>query len=100
MVAAPISIIHDRADLTGNNDDGVYKRRRFAQAEFHSAEMARLRSRVERLESDHRLGAAPTPEYQDLKGHQLPRAESRLVTAYNNLLKLEGKILETRRQAG
>jgi hypothetical protein len=60
------------------------------------AEMARLRSRIERLESEQRLGAAATPEYEDLKGHRLPRAEARLIDGYHSLLKLEGKILEAR----
>jgi hypothetical protein len=61
------------------------------------AEMARLRTRVERLESEQRLGAKPTAEYQELKGHQLPRLESRLVDAYNGLRKVEDKILDARR---
>jgi hypothetical protein len=55
-------------------------------------ELARLRTRIERLESDHRLGAAPDAEYAELKGHHLPRAEARLVALFRNLLKLEDKI--------
>jgi Glycosyl transferase family 2 len=45
MVRVPISIHHDRADLTGNNDDGVYARRRLTHPHFHSPEMARARAR-------------------------------------------------------
>jgi hypothetical protein len=45
MFRVPISILHDRADLTGNNDDDVYARRRLEREEFHSPEMARARAR-------------------------------------------------------
>jgi hypothetical protein len=41
----PISILHDRADLTGNNEDAVYARRELAKEHFHSAEMATARAR-------------------------------------------------------
>jgi hypothetical protein len=45
MVRAPIRIVHDRADLTGNNDDSVYAGRQIAREEFHSPEMAAARER-------------------------------------------------------
>lgn len=45
MFRVPISILHDRADLTGKNDDGVFARRQLAQAHFHSAEMVTARAR-------------------------------------------------------
>jgi hypothetical protein len=45
MVRVPISILHDRADLTGNNDDGVYARRQLANEHFRSPEMAQARAR-------------------------------------------------------
>jgi glycosyltransferase involved in cell wall biosynthesis len=45
MVRAPITIVHDRADLTGNNHDSVYAGREIARAEFHSPEMAIARAR-------------------------------------------------------
>jgi hypothetical protein len=45
MVRVPISIIHDRYDLTGNNDDDVYARRRRADEHFRSPEMASARER-------------------------------------------------------
>jgi Glycosyl transferase family 2 len=45
MVRVPITILHDRADLTGNNDDAVYERRRRGREHFLSAEMAGARER-------------------------------------------------------
>lgn len=60
-------------------------------------ELAALRSRVERLESDLRLGAAPTEEYSQLKGRAVPRAEGRLMDAFHGLLKIEDKIRAARR---
>ena len=68
-----------------------------AEMEAAETELARLRVRVERLESDQRLGAPPTDEYQAIKGHQLPRCEERLIEAYESLLKIEAKILEARK---
>jgi hypothetical protein len=58
MVRVPIVITHDRADLTGNNDDETYARRQILHEEFHSAEMAALRERDTRLLLDH-LGRHP-----------------------------------------
>jgi hypothetical protein len=45
MFRVPISILHDRADLTGNNDDDVYARRRLEREQFHAPEMATARAR-------------------------------------------------------
>jgi hypothetical protein len=53
MVRAPIVIMHDRADLTGNNDDETYARREIAHEEFHSPAMAALRERDTRLIADY-----------------------------------------------
>ncbi|MBI3912364.1 MAG: hypothetical protein HY320_15705 [Armatimonadetes bacterium] len=66
--------------------------------EIEAAEraLAALRARIERLESDLRLGAAPTEEYQQLKGCALPRAEGRLMEAFHSLLKVEHKIQAAR----
>jgi hypothetical protein len=72
----------------------------FSEMEAAESEMAGVRVRVERLESDQRLGGAVTPEYEKLKGHALPQLETRVVEAYNSLLKIERKILDTRRGAG
>jgi hypothetical protein len=72
----------------------------FDEMEELEQEMIALRMRVERAESDIRLGEAEPEEYARLKGHDLPAAEGRLVQAYNNLLKLEEKILFTRMGRG
>jgi Glycosyl transferase family 2 len=45
MTRVPITILHDRADLTGNNDDGVYASRRREREHFLSRKMARARKR-------------------------------------------------------
>jgi hypothetical protein len=68
----------------------------FQELEQLENDLVRLRMRIEHLESDIRLGA-PQPEgYDHLKGHDLPAAEARIVATYNNLLKVEDKILFTR----
>ena len=72
----------------------------FEEMEELEREMAGLRMRVERAESDLRLGESETEEYTRLKGHELPAVEGRLVQAYNNLIKLEEKILFTRMRQG
>ena len=69
----------------------------FREMEAAEGEMARVRARVERLESDQRLGEPVTPEYEQLKGHTLPQLEARVLDAYDNLLKIERKILDSRR---
>lgn len=45
MVRVPILVHHDRADLTGNNDDVVYAAREYERDRFHSEEMAAARAR-------------------------------------------------------
>jgi hypothetical protein len=45
MVRVPITIQHDRADLTGNNDDAVYAARQYKQERFLAEEMTQARSR-------------------------------------------------------
>ena len=55
-------------------------------------ELCRLRLRVERIESDVRIGGSEAPEYTRLKGSDLPQAESRVVELFRDLLKLEDKI--------
>jgi hypothetical protein len=67
----------------------------FEEMEEADAELSRLRMRVERMESDIRLGAETSDEYTRLKGHDMPEVEARLVQAYRSLLKIEDKIRET-----
>jgi hypothetical protein len=45
MLRVPIMITHDRADLTGNNDDATYAAREIAKEEFRAPAMAALRER-------------------------------------------------------
>jgi hypothetical protein len=68
----------------------------FSEMEELENELARLRMQIERAESDIRLGEPEAAEYVRLKGHDLPDIEGRLLQAFNNLLKLEDKILFTR----
>lgn len=49
MVRVPITIRHDRADLTGENDDVVFTERQLDHAGFHSEEMELARSRDAQL---------------------------------------------------
>lgn len=44
MTQVPIMITHDRADLTGNNDDVTYGERELGYEIFHSEEMQRERA--------------------------------------------------------
>jgi hypothetical protein len=53
MVRVPIRILHDRADLTGNNRDAVYAGRRYETGEFHSTDMVRARERDARVVLDY-----------------------------------------------
>lgn len=55
-----------------------------------------LRVRVERMESDLRIGRPEPAGYADLKGHRLPQAEGQVVDLYRQLLKLEDKINSAR----
>jgi glycosyltransferase involved in cell wall biosynthesis len=45
MIRVPISIHHDRADLTGNNDDAVYRARELDHKGFHSDDLESARER-------------------------------------------------------
>jgi hypothetical protein len=51
-----------------------------------------LRMRVERMESDLRVGRPEAEEYRETKGRLLPRAEARVVALFRDLLKVEDKI--------
>lgn len=55
-------------------------------------EFSRLRVRVERMESDIRIGKPEPADYAETKGRLLPRAEGRVLDLYRDLLKLEDKI--------
>lgn len=63
--------------------------REMAEAEL---DCAQLRVAVERMESDVRIGRPEPHDYAATKGHLLPRAESRVIEIYQQLLKLEDKI--------
>lgn len=67
-----------------------------AEMEEADLEFSRQRMRVERMESDLRVGRPEAAEYAETKGRLLPRAESRVLDAYRELLKLEEKINLTR----
>jgi len=56
-------------------------------------EFSRVRMTVERMESDMRIGRPEPAEYAETKGQLLPRAESRVVDAFRELLKIEDKII-------
>jgi hypothetical protein len=62
--------------------------------EMEAADLAfsRLRMRVERMESDLRIGRSEPAEYSQTKGHALPQAEEKLLAAFRELMKLEDKI--------
>lgn len=64
----------------------------FQEWDTAEQEMLRVRLRVERLESDVRIGRPVSAEYDQLKGHELPRAEARVLELYRDLLKLEDRI--------
>jgi hypothetical protein len=49
MVRVPITILHDRADLTGQNDDETYAEREMGTDHFLSARMVRARERDVRV---------------------------------------------------
>jgi hypothetical protein len=53
MVRVPITILHDRADLTGQNDDETYARRDMGAEHFRSPEMVRARERDTRAIRDY-----------------------------------------------
>lgn len=62
------------------------------QMEEADRDLGRVRMQVERMESDLRIGRPQAGGYQDAKGHELPRAEKRVVDLYRELLKLEDKL--------
>ncbi len=61
-------------------------------------ELSRIRMKVERAESDLRIGDPGPPDYEELKGHRLPQAEGRFLEAYRSLVKLEEKISATKQR--
>ena len=70
MVRVPIRVTHDRADLTGNNGDGVYARRDYQHPDFHSDAMAAERARDTRRILDwleRNEHARPTPAEVDAR---------------------------------
>ena len=64
----------------------------FEQLAEAEQQCAQLRVQAERLESDCRIGLPPTAEYQELKGHTLPRAETRIMDLHRDIVKLEAKL--------
>ena len=62
------------------------------EMEAADGELSRLRMRVERMESDLRLGAEPGDDYEQIKGHAMTQTEARLIELYRELLKIEDKI--------
>jgi hypothetical protein len=76
----------------------LYELRRDLLGEMEEAdrELSRVRMQVERAESDLRIGDPGAADYESLKGHTMPQAESRVVEAFRSLLKLEEKITATR----
>ena len=61
-------------------------------------DFSRERMRVERMESDLRIGRPEPPEYQEVKGRLYPRGEARVLGLFRDLLKLEDKINAARRR--
>ncbi len=59
MVRVPISIHHDRADLTGNNQDSVYAARELDHVGFHSDELERARQRDVEVIRAYLAGSVP-----------------------------------------
>jgi hypothetical protein len=55
-------------------------------------EFSAVRMRVERMESDLRIGLPEPAGYAQAKGHDLPAAEQRVLDLFRQLLKLEDKI--------
>jgi DNA-binding transcriptional LysR family regulator len=78
----------------------LYELRRDLLNEMEEAdrELSRVRMKVERAESDLRIGDPSHPDYETLKGHTLPQAESRFLENYRSLLKLEEKIAVTKQR--
>ena len=80
----------------------LYELRRGLLDEMEEAdrELSRVRMKVERAESDLRIGDPGPPNYEELKGHHLPQAEGRFLEAYRALVKLEEKITATKQRLG
>jgi len=64
----------------------------FQEMEQAEREWAAVRVRVERMDSDIRLGRPEPEEYQHLKGHLAPQSEAEVVSLFRQLLKLEDKL--------
>lgn len=80
-------------DLTVRRDHLLRMREElFRNLEEADLEFSRVRMRVERMESDLRIGLPEPPDYADAKGHALPQAEARFLDLYRELLKLEDKL--------
>jgi len=80
----------------------LYELRRGLLDEMEEAdqELSRVRMKVERAESDLRIGDPGPPDYEELKGHRLPQTEERFLEAYRSLIKLEEKITATKQKLG
>jgi hypothetical protein len=78
----------------------LYELRRGLLDEMEEAdqELSRIRMKVERAESDQRIGDPGPSDYEQLKGHRLPQAEEHFLEAYRSLVKLEEKITATKRK--
>lgn len=63
-------------------------------------EYSHMRMRVERMESDQRIGRPAAAEYAEAKGRHLPAAEGRVLELFRELLKLEDKINDDRAARG
>ena len=69
----------------------------FREMETAEQEWAAVRVRVERMESDIRVGRPEATGFQQAKGRDLPGAEGRVVELFRQLLKLEDKINDAAR---
>jgi len=80
----------------------LYELRRDLLDEMEEADrvLSQVRMKVERAESDLRIGDPGPPNYEELKGHRLPQAEGRFLEAYRALVKLEEKITTTKQRLG
>jgi hypothetical protein len=70
----------------------------FQELESAERELSGLRMKVERMESDLRIGRREAAEFGETKGRLLPRAEAALLEHFQALLKLEDKINLEREQ--
>ena len=64
----------------------------FQELEQADLEFSRVRMRVERMESDLRIGHPEPAGFTEAKGQALPQAEARFLDLYRELLKLEDKL--------